>query len=190
MTYTLIAQGGDVAGGGHGVQYRPSSQSFSGRHEIRDRGKTRSGRPNASVQPLSGIPGRDFFPAAGAARQTQIGASGTTRPPIAFAQPLTHRSARDLVTGEVVSRVMDRVTGWVRGQLLQVAPSRALALSANGLVRRSIEDPGTQKPQPPVGWGWRAIGQSPFALCLIALRHMSRVVPGQRPGRLGVPVGH
>ena len=146
LTYTLVRQGGDVAGGGHGVQFRPSSQSFSGRHQIRDRGKTGPGRSGAGVQPLSGVPGRDVLPAAGPARQTQIGAGRTTGPAIAFARPLTQRSARDL------RRLARSWVGSLAGRTGRPASWR-MAVSANGPVRPSIEDPETQKPQPPVGWG-------------------------------------
>ena len=62
--YVHIAVAGcGIPGGSHGVQFRPSSQPVSCRHQVRDRGKASRGRSGASVQPVSGI-SRRYVPAA------------------------------------------------------------------------------------------------------------------------------
>ena len=94
LTYTLQWQGDDVAGGSHGVRFRPSSESVSCRHKIRDRRQTRWGRSGAGVQPVFGIPRWDIFSAAGSADHAKAAAGQAGRQTFALTrQPLNPHSA-------------------------------------------------------------------------------------------------
>ena len=124
------------------------------------------------------FPGRDVLPAAGPARQTQIGASRTTRPAITFARPLTQRSSRDLVARPGGFPIKSWVGFWTSTPVRARWPSgrsSRLSLSANGLSgnpsnNRECENPSLR---------WAGVdGRSVNRLFPYALRHMSRVVAG------------
>jgi|SoiMethySBSTD1v2_1073268.scaffolds.fasta_scaffold01370_22 hypothetical protein len=96
--YVHIAVAGcGIPGGSHGVQFRPSSQPVSCRHQVRDRGKASRGRSGASVQPASGISRRHVPAVAGPAGKAKSSHIRAAPEAIAFTGPLTPaRSANGL----------------------------------------------------------------------------------------------
>ena len=86
---TLQWQGGGIPGGSHGVQFRPSSQPISCRHQVRDRRKASRERSGASVQSVSGISRRHVPAAAAPAGKAKSSCTRTTAPTLAFTGPLT-----------------------------------------------------------------------------------------------------
>jgi hypothetical protein len=136
LTYTLQWQGGGIAGGNHGVRFRPSSQSVSCWHQICDRRQTGRGRSGTSVQPVSRVSRRHVLRAAGAARHAPSAAGRTARQAFAVTWPLNLPSANDRATGARVH--------W---RTISISMSMGIGASApnsaNGRARM-------QKPQPPV----------------------------------------
>jgi len=103
-----------VAGGSHGVRFRPASQSVSRWHEIRDRGQAGRGRTVAGVQPVFGIPRWYFFSAAGSAASAKGKAGATGRPTFARAhsRPLSLGSANGRLRVSILYKILGMTGSW------------------------------------------------------------------------------
>jgi hypothetical protein len=122
-----------VAGGSHGVRFRPASQSVSRRHEVRDRGQAGRGRTAAGVQPVFGIPRWHFFSAAGSAASAKSKAGATGCPTFARAhsRPLSLGSANGRVRVSASCEILAVTGPWAgddfTGQSIKRAHRKAAA---------------------------------------------------------------